>query len=82
MADVMPDYQLESQRLRATIAQLLWNIEKGKLEILEVANRKKRAIENIAATEKAIKEMKEKLKGLIKTHGDAATGTEGENENG
>ena len=69
MADVMPDYPLEIQRLRMSIASLRHNIERFKLEVMEVESRKKNALDNLAATEVAIKEHDERLAGLVKTHG-------------
>lgn len=69
MADVMPDYPLEIQRLHMSIASLRHNVERFKLEIMEVESRKKNAFNNLAATKTAIVEHEERLAGLIKTHG-------------
>ena len=71
MADVMPDYALEQQRLRAQIASFRHNLERHKLEIMEVESRKRSALDNIAATGKAIAEHEARLAGLIETHGAA-----------
>ncbi len=70
MADVMPDYGLGIQRLRMSIASLRHNMERFKLEIMEVASRKKNAFDNLAATEVAVAEAGERLAGLIETHGE------------
>lgn len=69
MADVMPDYALEQQRLKAQIASFRHNLERHKLEIMEVESRKRAALDNIAATCKAIAEHEARLAGLIETHG-------------
>ena len=70
MADVMPDYHLEIQKLRMGIASLQHNIERYKLDIMEVASRKKKAFDNLAATTAAIEEHEKRLAGLIETHGE------------
>lgn len=69
MSDVMPNYEVEKQRLRSQIATLRANIERQRLEIMELEDRKSRALENIEATEKAIKEYEKQLRGLEETHG-------------
>ena len=70
VADVMPDYHLEIQKLRTGIASLRHNTERFRLEVMEVASRKKKALENLAATEVAIEEHEQRLAGLIETHGE------------
>lgn len=69
MADAMPDYQVEQQRLRAQIAAQRSTIEAQKLSILEMTERKRKHEENILAAEKAIAEYETKLAGLEATHG-------------
>jgi predicted nucleic acid-binding Zn-ribbon protein len=69
MADSMPNYQVEIQRLRSQILDLETNIQKQVLSILEMKDRKTKLLENIVATKKAILDYKEKLQGLEKTHG-------------
>ena len=69
MADVMPDYKMEQQRLRMQIAALNHNLERYRFEVMEVESRKAKAFENIAATEKAIGDLETNLAGLAKTHG-------------
>jgi protein subunit release factor B len=72
MADVMPNYQVECQRIRTQIASLKANIERQKLEIMEMEDRKRTSLENIEATKKAISEYKVQLKELEEAHGIAA----------
>jgi septation ring formation regulator EzrA len=72
MADIMPNYQVEIQRLRSQILDLQATIQKQILSVLEMSDRKAKLIENITATKKAIKDYEEKLKGLEKTHGAAS----------
>jgi len=69
MADVMPNYKLEQQRLRAKIAEQRATIERQRLDILEMDDRRARHEENIAAAEKAIEKFTNDLKSLEETHG-------------
>ena len=69
MADVMPNYQVEIQRLRSQILDLQTTIQKQVLSILEMKDRKMKLLENIVATKKAVLDYQEKLKGLEATHG-------------
>lgn len=69
MADVMPNYHIEMQRLRHGIAQQHGNIIGQELAIMEMADRKLRMLENIAAARRAVAESEEKLKALEETHG-------------
>jgi uncharacterized protein YeeX (DUF496 family) len=69
MADVMPNYQVEIQRLRSQVLDQKASIQKQVLSILEMTDRKVRILENIAATKKAIIDYTEKLQVLEKTHG-------------
>ncbi len=69
MADVMPNYQVEIQRLRSQVLDQKASIQKQVLSILEMTDRKKRILENIAATKRAIVEYTEKLKSLEEAHG-------------
>jgi TolA-binding protein len=73
MADVMPNYQVEQQRLRSQIAALKANIERQKLEIMEMQERERATLENIEATKKSITECRIQLKELEKVHGIAST---------
>lgn len=72
MADVMPNYTVEIQRLKSRIADQHQIIERQKLEILEMEDRRSRHEENIEAAKEAIKKMELDLKGLIETHGKEA----------
>jgi chromosome segregation ATPase len=67
--DATPNWRVEMQRLRKTIAEQHANIERQKLEIMEMADRKRRHEENIEAANKAIKEMEANLKSLENEHG-------------
>jgi hypothetical protein len=69
MADVMPNYQVEIQRLRSQILDQQATIQKQILSILEMTDRKTRLLENISATKKSIVNYKQKLSELEKSHG-------------
>jgi hypothetical protein len=69
MADAMPNYQVEIQRLRAQISDQKSTIQKQVLSILEMTDRKTKLLENIAATKKAIIDYTEKLRVLEEAHG-------------
>ena len=70
MADLRPDYHVEQQRLRMNVMNLRLQIERAKLEVMEMAARKVKARETIESSEAAIKDMDAKLAELIKTHGE------------
>jgi protein subunit release factor B len=70
MSDSLPDYQVEQQKLKSQIAAQHANIERQKLEILEMASRKRKHEENIVAAHKAIVEMEGNLRSLAETHGE------------
>lgn len=69
MADVMPNYKLEQQRKRSQIAEQRAVIERQRLDILEMEDRKIRHETNIEAAEKAIEKYTAELKGLEEIHG-------------
>jgi len=69
MADVMPNYQVEIQRLRSQILDQQATIQKQILAILEMTDRKARLLENIVATKKSIVDYNKKLDELQKNHG-------------
>ncbi len=71
MADIMPDYFVEQQRVIANIASLNHNFQRQQLEIMEMDSRKKKTIENLNATKLAITDLETKLEGLIAEHGKA-----------
>ena len=62
MADKMGNYNVERQRIISSIAGLLANVERQRLEILELDDRRARNEENIEATLKSIEELETKLK--------------------
>ena len=70
MADLAPDYFVEQQRLRMNIANLQTQVERAKLEIMEMASRKAKAREAIDGSESAIVDLSERLATLIQTHGE------------
>jgi len=69
MADVMPNYQLEQQRLRFQIVTQEQAIEKNKLDIMEMEDRKQRHLENMNAAKDAIAGYKKSLASLEQAHG-------------
>ena len=69
MADSMPNYQVEIQRLRSQIMDQKSTIQKQVLSILEMTDRKVKLLENITATKKSIIDYQEKLDSLEKAHG-------------
>ena len=69
MADVMPNYHVEKQRLVSQLANLRATIERQRLENMELEDRIARNNENIEATEKAVQESEAKLQGLRATYG-------------
>lgn len=71
MADVMPDYMVEQQKLRADIATLESTIQKQLLSIMQADAQRMKYVENIEASKEAIKERKKQLAGLEKEHGKA-----------
>lgn len=69
MADSMPDYRVEIQRLRSQILDQQATIQKQVLSILEMTERKTKLLENIKATKKSILDYTGKLDSLEKAHG-------------
>lgn len=69
MSDVMPDYQLEQQRLRVQLSGLAQNVERYILEILEARSREAKAKENLVATKEAIQQTQGTLDSLVTAHG-------------
>jgi hypothetical protein len=69
MADVMPDYHVTIQQLRMRLAGFAHNVERYKLEIIQSESKRKEAIHNIKATQKAIEETKIDLAALEQEHG-------------
>lgn len=69
MADVGPNYHVEQQRLKSSLAALRANIEAQQLAILEMADRAQKHRENIAASLKAISEYEANLRAMEAAHG-------------
>ena len=69
MADVMPNYYVEQQKVRSHIADLEHRIVRYKLDVMEASEKKRSAVLNIKQTLKAIADFESKLKGLEKEHG-------------
>lgn len=69
MADVLPNYEVEQQRLRAQIAAQKATIEQQRLAILEMQDRTRRHQDNIDAALKAIAALEQQLQSLIDEHG-------------
>ena len=61
MDDKEPNYMVEKQRLVSSIAGLRANVERQRLEILELDDRKAKNEENIQATLTSIDECEVKL---------------------
>ncbi len=70
MADLAPDYFVEQQRVRMQIASMRTQVERAKLEIMEMAARRDKARETIETSEQAIVKMEAALDELIQTHGE------------
>lgn len=69
MADVMPDYHVEQQRLNRQIRDQESRIEADKLSYLEAEKNKKSALLNIAAHQEELTRLNGRLKSLEKEHG-------------
>jgi hypothetical protein len=67
--DKQPNYLVEQQRLRSQIAAQIATIERQKLEVLELVDRKLRHEENIEAACQAINDMQAQLNSLANAHG-------------
>ena len=69
MADIMPDFQVEQQKLVVQIMTLQANMARTRLEIMQLDGRKVIASETLGATKVAIGECEERLRGLEEAHG-------------
>jgi hypothetical protein len=69
VADVRPNYLVEQQRIKSQVAAQWATVERQRLEILELVDRKRRNEENIDAALRAIDELKESLAALADAHG-------------
>jgi len=67
MADRQPDYNVEQQRLEATIADLELRIARFKLDIIDMESRRRTTVRNWSAAEEAIAEARKNLKALQKS---------------
>lgn len=70
MADVIPDYQFEIQKLKRVVADFKMKIESHKCLYIESIHKQKLALGNIKATQKEVTKVEKDLDGLIGTHGD------------
>ena len=70
MADVMPNYQVEIQRLRSQVLDQQAMVQKQILQILELKDRKDKLLVNIDATKKSIIDFSAKLESLVAAHGE------------
>ena len=61
MADKMPNYPVERQRLVMELANMNATVERQRLENMELADRMERNDVNITATAEKIKEHEQKL---------------------
>ena len=69
MADKLPNYFVEQQRIKTEIANQRSTIARQYLEIMEMSDRKSRILENIEAAQAVIDDREQKLQGLINEHG-------------
>ena len=74
MADAVPNPVVEMQRVRMNIANLKATIERQKFEMIEMEDRKARNLENIAGSEKHIKELEGNLRSMEKAHEEKSNG--------
>jgi hypothetical protein len=72
MTDVMPNYQLERQRLAVGIQEMTTSVMRADLRMAELDDEKVRLEENKIATRKTIADMKQQLSEMDKTHGPQA----------
>ena len=73
MADVMPNYFVEMQRLKTQIVAQELAIQKNILDIMEMEDRKRRHLDAINAAQAAIEKMKFDLGKMEEAHGKAGT---------
>jgi chromosome segregation ATPase len=69
MADIMPDYHLEQQRLERRIKDHESRLEACKVQYLEASTTQKSALTNIAAHKAEIAEIRKNLTAMKKEHG-------------
>lgn len=69
MADVTPNYKIEIKKIQLQIKQQEAAIERGELDILEMADKVERSLVGIEAARKAIEDYTETLMKLEAEHG-------------
>ena len=70
MADVMPDYHFEIQKLKRAVADFKMKIESYKCQYIESIHKQNSSLHNIKATQKEIQKVEKDLQSLIETHGE------------
>ena len=70
MADILPDYHVEQQRLVVQISSLKTNLERFKLEVMDLDSRRAKAVGNYEASIIALSEAESNLQALIDVHGE------------
>jgi len=71
MGDITGDYQVAQQRVRVAISTQKTNLERYKLELMELEARRRQTEVNKSASEMEVKKLGEQLEGLIKEHGES-----------
>ncbi len=70
MADVGPNYGVEQQKLIVQISTLRANMERGKLDLMEIESRRASVLTNLKSSEAAIVEFSDKLESIRAEHGE------------
>lgn len=73
MADVKPNYKIEIKRIQLQIKQQEANIERGELDILEMADKVSRSLTGIEAARRSIEDYTTTLRQLEAEHGAVTT---------
>ena len=71
MADIGPDPAVTQQKARYDLANQRAKVEQYKHELLQMNSQRRKTIDNIKASERAIVDAQERLDGLIEAHGEA-----------
>lgn len=69
MADLMPDYFVEQQRLIRRLKDQESRLEASKLQYMEAEEQQRSALKNISAHQEELERIEERLAGLEKEHG-------------
>lgn len=64
MGDVTPDWEAEKMRLELQILDIQRNVKAGQLRLREIDTEQARIQENEQASDKAIRDLKERIKGI------------------